>query len=74
MVPDDPGSWCYNFQGAKFRNEQKYSLRIGTPLEFYHEAHRSNHFLTFTGLEEAGVGERFGHGVANEADVEDFMD
>ncbi|KAJ3204221.1 Pre-mRNA-processing-splicing factor 8 [Entophlyctis luteolus] len=40
--------------------------------EFYHEVHRPNHFLTFSGIEEAGLGS-VGYGVAasNEADRED---
>lgn len=73
MVPDDYGSWNYNFTGAKHRPEMKYSLTIDNPKEYYHEAHRSNHFITFAGLEEDTVGDKRGYGVSanNEADRED---
>ena len=30
----------------------KYELALTNPKEFYHEAHRPSHFLTFSSLEE----------------------
>lgn len=73
MVPEDYASWNYNFMGAKHRPEMKYSLTIDNPKDFYHEVHRSNHFMNFAGLEESTVGEKLGYGVVatNEADRED---
>ncbi|KAI8905046.1 PRP8 pre-mRNA processing factor 8 [Gorgonomyces haynaldii] len=72
MVPDD-GIWNYNFMGAKHRQEMKYGLMIDNPKEFYHEAHRPNHFINFSGMEESRMLEKRGIGVAegNEAERED---
>ena len=62
MVPD-LGSWNYNFQGVKHSAGMKYGLQLANPKEFYHEAHRPNHFLDFSTLEEVPV----------EADREDLF-
>lgn len=56
MVPEGDGAWNYNFMGAKHKSDMKYTLTIDNPKEFYHEIHRTNHFLTFSGLEETGFG------------------
>ena len=32
-----------------------YSLRLDTPLEFYHELHRPSHFLNFSNIEDSHV-------------------
>ena len=50
MVPDG-GSWNYSFQGVKHSAGMKYALKLGNPLEFYHEKHRPTHFLEFASLE-----------------------
>jgi len=50
MVPDG-GSWNYSFQGVKHSAGMKYALKLGNPLEFYHERHRPTHFLEFAALE-----------------------
>ncbi|KAJ3332752.1 Pre-mRNA-processing-splicing factor 8, partial [Gonapodya sp. JEL0774] len=45
MVPDGDGIWNYNFMGAKWRQDMRYSLKLDLPLEFYNELHRPAHFL-----------------------------
>lgn len=63
MVPSE-GSWNYNFRGLKFSASMKYSVMLdNSPKEFYHEAHRPNHFLTFVGMETQ----------EEEADTEDLF-
>jgi pre-mRNA-processing factor 8 len=47
MVPD-VGSWNYNFMGVKHSPTMKYALKLENPKEFYHECHRSAHFLNFS--------------------------
>eukprot|EP00981_Chlorochromonas_danica_P006074 scaffold1268_cov174-Ochromonas_danica.AAC.8 len=67
MVPDD-NIWNYNFMGVKHSIGMEYGVALGVPLEFYHELHRPNHFLTFVNAEESDNKE------ANaEADVEDWL-
>jgi pre-mRNA-processing factor 8 len=51
MVPD-VGSWNYNFQGVRFNQRMAYGVKLANPYPFYHEAHRPNHFLDFSTLEE----------------------
>ena len=51
MVPD-VGSWNFNFQGVRFNQRMTYGLKLANPYPFYHEAHRPNHFLDFSTLEE----------------------
>lgn len=48
LVPD-VGSWNYNFMSIKHNAQMSYGLRLGNPLEFYHESHRSTHFFKFAG-------------------------
>ena len=31
----------------------KYDLMLANPKDFYHEIHRPNHFLNFSGIEDA---------------------
>jgi len=50
MVPD-VGSWNYNFMGIKHSAGMRYGLKLDTPKEFYHESHRSNHFITFAAMD-----------------------
>ena len=48
MVPSNGGIWNYNFNGINFNEEtMKYALAVDTPKEFYHELHRTQHFLDF---------------------------
>ena len=49
------GSWNYNFQGVKHSPTMHYSLRLDSPLEFYHEVHRPSHFLNFSNIEDSHV-------------------
>ena len=48
LVPEH-GSWNYNFKGAQFNADLSFDLVMGTPLRFYDEAHRPQHFLSFAG-------------------------
>jgi len=50
MVPDG-GSWNYNFMGVKHSAGMKYALKLANPKEFYHESHRSTHFIDFASME-----------------------
>ncbi|CAE7726137.1 Prpf8 [Symbiodinium sp. KB8] len=58
MVPS-AGSWNYNFMGSKHSPSMPFGLRLDNPLEYYNEAHRPAHFLTFKaslgGAAEAGA-------------------
>jgi pre-mRNA-processing factor 8 len=62
MVPEDD-VWNFNFMGVKHSIGMDYSLKLGIPIEFYHEAHRPSHFLTFTSMEETAN--------AADADIDD---
>lgn len=64
LVPEDD-VWNYNFMGVKHSMGMEYNLILGTPIEFYHEKHRINHFLNFAAMNE--VDETI------EADVDDFL-
>ncbi|RRT51648.1 hypothetical protein B296_00043432 [Ensete ventricosum] len=55
-VPDD-GPWNYNFMGVKHTVGMRYSVKVGTPRDYYHEDHRPTHFLEFSNLEEGGAAE-----------------
>jgi pre-mRNA-processing factor 8 len=63
LVPED-GVWNYNFMGVKHSSGMDYGVGLGVPLDFYHEVHRSNHFLNFVNTEEVAE---------VEADVEDWL-
>lgn len=54
MVPDD-GLWNFNFVGMADRENSKYGMDIGNPLDFYAEAHRKDHFFKFAELEETAT-------------------
>lgn len=62
MVPDS-GSWNFNFMGVKHDPARKYDLMLANPKEFYHEVHRSSHFLNFSNIEQAE------HYIADREDV-----
>ncbi len=51
LVPD-MGSWNYNFMAVKHNANMSYGVRVGNPLEFYHESHRAKHFLDFAADQE----------------------
>ncbi|OAO99508.1 hypothetical protein AXX17_AT4G44100 [Arabidopsis thaliana] len=53
MVPEN-GPWNYNFMGANHTVSINYSLKLGTPKEYYHQVHRPTHFLQFSKMEEDG--------------------
>jgi pre-mRNA-processing factor 8 len=50
MVPSE-GSWNMNFRGAAFTPAMTYRLRLGNPLPFYAEQHRTTHFQSFAQTE-----------------------
>ena len=50
MVPSE-GSWNYNFLGARWQPAMTYRLKLGNPLPFYHEQHRTTHFQSFAMVE-----------------------
>ena len=39
--------------GVRHDPNMKYELQLANPLEFYHERHRSSHFLDFIALKES---------------------
>jgi len=51
MIPDNQ-IWNYNFIGLKIDQNLRFNYVSGHPKEFYHEAHRSSHFINFNRLEE----------------------
>jgi pre-mRNA-processing factor 8 len=73
--------WNYNFSGVRFSSNMRYELEIATPIEFYHEKHRSVHFLQFassgsSGLKPAGASTSAGeidNVAAQAAESEDFF-
>jgi len=50
MVPDNH-IWNYNFVGLGLNSSMKYSLILANPKEFYHENHRTSHFIKFAGVD-----------------------
>jgi len=53
MVPEE-NSWNYNFSVNHSAN-MKFALKLDTPKEYYHEAHRPLHFLNFSQMEDTAV-------------------
>ena len=48
LVPAQDGVWNYNFQGVRFSDKMTYQLLVvPSPLPFFAEEHRSNHFVSF---------------------------
>jgi len=47
MVPEG-GIWNFNFNGINFSENMKYQIVPDNPKDFYHEIHRTAHFLDFT--------------------------
>ena len=46
MVPEG-GIWNFNFNGINFNQNMKYNIVLDNPKDFYHEQHRTAHFLDF---------------------------
>jgi pre-mRNA-processing factor 8 len=51
MVPDDL-IWNYNFIGLRADQTAKINYVLAVPRDFYHESHRTSHFLNFNKIEE----------------------
>ncbi|ELR20686.1 PremRNA processing splicing factor 8, putative [Acanthamoeba castellanii str. Neff] len=56
MVPEH-GMWNYNFSGVKHNPNMKYSLVLANPREFYNEAFRPTHFLSWVSSEDTATAE-----------------
>ncbi|KAI1384862.1 PROCN-domain-containing protein [Hypoxylon trugodes] len=56
LVPED-GKWNYNFMGSNFIGLEKkpVHVKLDTPLPFYNDLHRPEHFHDFTEMEDPGV-------------------
>ncbi|KAK6950509.1 Pre-mRNA-processing-splicing factor 8 [Daldinia eschscholtzii] len=56
LVPED-GKWNYNFMGSNFIGLEKkpVHVKLDTPLPFYSDQHRPEHFHDFTEMEDPGV-------------------
>jgi pre-mRNA-processing factor 8 len=46
MVPDDQ-IWNYNFIGMRADQSAKINYILAPPKDFYHEMHRTSHFINF---------------------------
>jgi len=57
MVPDNH-IWNYNFIGLGVVPNMKYSLILANPNEFYHEIHRTSHFIKFVRQDEENIQEQ----------------
>ncbi|AOA63379.1 U4/U6-U5 snRNP complex splicing factor [Komagataella phaffii CBS 7435] len=44
--------WNFAFNGNAWTSSMEYTLKLDTPLPFYHELHRPIHFIEFTNIEE----------------------
>lgn len=64
LVPSPDGVWSYNFMGIKHSQGMDYSLMLGNPKDFYAEAHRPAHFMSFATMDADAA-------LQAEADVED---
>jgi hypothetical protein len=59
--------------GVKHTPRMTYKLKLGVPLEYYHELHRPSHFLNFAGgcfavfADAGGEGGKGGVGVSASA-------
>lgn len=51
MVPDDH-IWNYNFIGMRVEQGAKINYILSNPYDFYHEMHRTSHFINFNKVEE----------------------
>jgi pre-mRNA-processing factor 8 len=57
MVPDDL-IWNYNFIGLRADQTAKINYVLAVPRDFYHEAHRTSHFLNFNKIEDEETEDR----------------
>lgn len=46
MIPEG-GVWNYNFNGINWNENMRYTLVADNPKDFYHEMHRTAHFIDF---------------------------
>jgi len=56
QVPDN-GLCNYNFTGVKHTVSMKYGVKLGMPRDYYHEDHRTTHYLEFSNVEEGETAE-----------------
>ncbi|KAI1144207.1 pre-mRNA processing splicing factor 8 [Hypoxylon sp. FL0543] len=56
LVPEDD-KWNYNFMGSNFLGLEKKPIhvKLDTPLPFYNDLHRPEHFHNFAEMEDPGV-------------------
>lgn len=56
LVPEN-GRWNYNFMGSNFIGLEKkpVHVKLDTPVQFYSDQHRPDHFKDFAELEDVGV-------------------
>ncbi|KAI6092397.1 pre-mRNA processing splicing factor 8 [Hypoxylon rubiginosum] len=56
LVPEN-GRWNYNFMGSSFIGLEKkpVHVKLDTPVPFYSDQHRPDHFKDFAELEDIGV-------------------
>ncbi|KAI0145782.1 PROCN-domain-containing protein [Hypoxylon sp. NC0597] len=56
LVPEDD-KWNYNFMGSNFIGLEKKPIhvKLDTPLPFYNDLHRPEHFHNFAEMEDPGV-------------------
>ena len=66
MIPDNE-IWNYNFIGVEPVSNMNYGLILGNPKDFYHEIHRSGHFVNFG----SSFGKDNGNKKGSESDLED---
>ena len=66
MIPDNE-IWNYNFIGVEPVSNMNYGLILGNPQDFYHEIHRSGHFVNFG----SSFGKDNGNKKGSESDLED---
>lgn len=57
--------WNYNFIGLGLVQQMKYGLILSNPKDFYHEVHRSSHFIKFIRNEDKDQ--------VDDADNEDYL-
>ena len=55
MVPDN-NIWNYNFIGYRVDHSTVLNYMLGVPKDFYNEAHRPSHFISFNKMEDEDNG------------------
>ncbi|ODQ65863.1 PROCN-domain-containing protein [Nadsonia fulvescens var. elongata DSM 6958] len=51
LVPEE-SVWNHAFLGASWNANRLYSMKLDTPIPFYHELHRPVHFTSFTEMDD----------------------